>query len=71
MIALLVFPIAGGGKAMTLTECVTGAHTNATRSDWVDIYTYAWPEGITADMSFDGFLEAYSNAICAEPEEEE
>ena len=71
MMAFMILKTPGDGKVMVPIETFMGAVSNATRDDWTDIHTTAFPDGITVQTSFEGFVEAYTQALLAEPEEEE
>jgi len=69
MIPVFKVPLPEKGHALIVTQGVAGATTSLTNDNHTDIYTEAFPTGITIDMKIDDFLEMWLNCVNCDPDD--
>jgi len=71
MIPVFKVPLPKEGHALLVTQGVAGATTNINNPNHTDIYTDAFPTGITVDMKIDDFLQVWLTCVNCDPEDVE
>ena len=71
MIPVFKVPLPKQGHALLLTQGVAGATTNINNPGHTDIYTDAFPTGITIDMKIDDFLQVWITCVNCDPDDVE
>ena len=69
MIPVFKVPLPKVGHALVITEGVAGATTNIQNPKHTDIYTNAFPDGLTIDLDIDAFLQLWISCFQLDKED--